>query len=102
MKKYIALTALCLSCKSFATGYVIRNPYDQSSVTTIVLISHGWGVLWEAGQQTLPLLVQSYPAPTRFFPSHIGIMIRGCVHYTEVLDYFSPSSWPITTWRKVE
>ncbi|WP_422134680.1 hypothetical protein [Endozoicomonas sp. ALD040] len=91
MKKYIALTALCLSCKSFAAGYVIRSPYDYHSVASLILLSNGWGILWlSSRQQFLPYLVQGYPAPTNFFPSHIGIVIRGCVHYTEVLDYFSP------------
>lgn len=90
MKKYIALTALCLSCKSFAIGYVIRSPYDSGSVANIVMVSNGWGVLWGVGQLSLPLLVRSFPSPTRFFPSHIGIMVRGCVYYSEVLDYFSP------------
>ncbi|WP_257253407.1 MULTISPECIES: hypothetical protein [unclassified Endozoicomonas] len=92
MKKYIALTALfCLSCKSVATGYVIRSPYDYNSVANFVLQSNGWGILWVSiRQQAFPYWVQGFPAPTNFFPSHMGIMIRGCMYYVEVLDYFSP------------
>lgn len=91
MKKYIALTAFCLSCKGFAAGYVIHNPYDYSIKVNFVYLANGLGVLWlPVGQQIIPYIVESALVPTNFFPSHIGILICGCFYYSEVLDYFSP------------
>ena len=91
MKKYIALTILCLSCKSFANGYLIRNPYDYNSIVNFIYLSNSLGIiLLPIGQQLIPYLVEGVPTPTDFFPSHIGIRIHGCFYYMEVLDYFSP------------